>query len=207
MPRPELAIAYRLASRGVEPVVLEIMRPGTDSVRGRPRLTPTGEFRTVRLSINDRFVDSLTQLLPAGYFLPPAAGDVATRLRLHGIQVQRLAAPWTDSLETLGSPQLSWGTRQYQGHQQLAVTGTWTRTQRTVPAGSYFVTTAQPLGRLVFALLQPEGWGFARWGAFDRLLGSGFGGYPVWMEGAGPAREFPTARAVRTPLAPMRSLP
>jgi hypothetical protein len=76
-----------------------------------------------------------------------------------------------------------------------------------VPAGSYFVPTAQPLGRLVFALLQPEGWGFARWGAFDRLLGSGFGGYPLWMEGAGSAREFPTARAVRTPLAPMRFLP
>jgi len=207
VPRPDLAIAYRLASRGVEPVVLETMRPGTDSVRGRPRLTPTGEFRTVRIPINDRFVDSLTQPLPAGYFLPPAAGNVAAQLRLHGIQVQRLTAPWTDSLETLGSPQLSWGARQYQGHNQLAVTGIWTRTQRTVPAGTYFVPTAQPLGRLVFALLQPEGWGFARWGAFDRLLGSGFGGYPLWMEGAGSAREFPTARAVRTPLAPMRSLP
>jgi hypothetical protein len=207
VPRPDLAIAYRLVSRGVEPVVLETMRPGTDSVRGRLRLTPTGEFRTVRIPINDRFVDSLTQPLPAGYFLPPAAADVAARLRLHGIQVQRLTAPWTDSVETMGGPQLSWGTRQYQGHNQLAVTGTWTRTPRTVPAGTYFIPTAQPLGRLVFALLQPEGWGFARWGAFDRLLGSGFGGYPVWMEGAGPAREFPTARAVRMPLVAMRSLP
>jgi hypothetical protein len=206
-PRPNLAVAYRMASRGVEPVMLEVMQPGTDSVRGRPRLTPTGEFRTVRIPINDRFVDSLTQPLPAGYFLTPAAANVAAQLRLHGIQVQRLTAPWTDSLETLGSPQLSWAARQYQGHQQLAVTGTWTRTQRTVPAGSYFVPTAQPLGRLVFALLQPEGWGFARWGAFDRLLGSGFGGYPLWMEGAGPEREFPTARALRAPLGPMRALP
>jgi len=207
VPRPDLAIAYRLASRGVEPVVLETMRPGTDSVRGRPRLTPTGEFRTVRLPINDRFVDSLTQPLPAGYFLPPAAANVAAQLRLHGIQVQRLTAPWTDSLETLGSPQLAWGTRQYQGHNQLTVTGAWTRTQRTVPAGSYFVPTAQPLGRLVFALLQPEGFGLARWGAFDRLLGSGFGGYPLWMEGAGSVREFPTAHAVRAPLVAMRFLP
>ena len=30
---------------------------------------------------------------------------------------------------------------------------------------------------------------------------------PVWMDGGGAAREFPTARAVRAPLAPMRALP
>ena len=206
-PRPSLATAYRPSSRGVEPVVLETVRPGTDSVRGRPRLLPTGEFRTVRVSIIDRFVDSLAQPLPAGYFLPPAAGNVAALLRLHGIQVQRLMAPWTDSLETLGSPQLVWGTRLYQGHSLLTVAGAWTRVSRTVPAGSYFVPTAQPLGRLVFALLQPEGPGLARWGAFDRLLSMGFGGYPAWLEGGGAAREFPTARAVRAPLVPMRSMP
>jgi len=206
-PRPSLATAYRLGSRGVEPVVLEVVRQGTDSVRGRPRLLPTGEFRTVRIPVNDRFADSASVALPAGYFLPPAAADVAALLRLHGIHVQRLLAPWSDSLETLGSPQLVWGTRQYQGHNQLTVTGAWTRVSRALPAGTYYVSTAQPLGRLVFALLQPEGFGLARWGAFDRLLGAGFGGGPVWMEGGGTAREFPTARAVRAPLVAMRSLP
>lgn len=188
-------------------MILEVVRPTGDSARGRPRLEPTGEFRTVRLLINDRFTDSLAVPLPAGYFLPPAAGNVAALLRLHGIQVQRLSAPWADSLETLGSPQLAWAARPYQGHNQLTVTGTWTRAPRTVPAGTYFVPTAQPLGRLVFGLLQPEGPGLARWGLFDRLLSTGFGGGPVWMEGAGAAREFPTARAVRTPLVPVRALP
>src|SRR5438309_5851611 len=54
-PRPQLGVAYRLGSRGIEPVVLEVMRPTSDS--GRPWLLPTGELRTYRLPVNDRFVD------------------------------------------------------------------------------------------------------------------------------------------------------
>src|SRR5947208_8307120 len=55
-PRPSLAVAYRLASRGVEAVRLEVMQ----------------QVRTYRLPVRDRFVDSLTRPLPAGYFLPAA---------------------------------------------------------------------------------------------------------------------------------------
>ncbi len=70
LPRPRLAVAYKIAGRGVEPVVLEVMKPNPDTGRGRPALLPTGELRTYRLPVNDRFVDSLTRPLPAGYFLP-----------------------------------------------------------------------------------------------------------------------------------------
>jgi len=206
-PRPSLAVAYRMASRGVEPVVLEVMGPGTDSVRGRPRLVATGEYRSVPLPINDRFVDSLSRILPAGYLLPAGAADVVALLRLHGVQVQRLAADWSDTLETLATSQLTWAPREFQGHHLLSVVGTWGAGARTIPAGSYFVATAQPLGRLVFALLEPEGWGLARWGRFDRLLGSEFGTYSGLVYGSGPVREFPVRRALHAPLVPMRVVP
>ncbi len=206
-PRPALAVAYRMASRGTEPVVLEVMRPGTDTVRGRPRLVPTGGYRTVTLPINDRFTDSLARTLPAGYFLPAGAADVAALLRLHGVQVQRLTADLTDTVETLAAPQLAWAPREFQGRHLLAVSGTWGRASRAIPAGSFFVTTAQPLGRLVFALLEPEGWGLARWGLFDRLLGSEFGTYSGLVYGSGPAGEFPVRRALRAPPVTMRELP
>jgi hypothetical protein len=206
-PRPDLAIEYRMASRGVEPVVLEVMRPGPDSVRGRPRLVATGEFRTVQLPINDRFADSLSRSLPAGYFLSAGAVDVAALLRLHGVQVQRLAADCADTVETLATSGLTWAPREFQGRHLLTVAGTWGRATRTIPAGSYFVSTAQPLGRLVFALLEPEGWGLVRWGLFDRLLGSEFGTYSGLVYGSGPVREFPVRRALRAPAVAMRALP
>src|SRR5881396_4176402 len=47
--RPALAVAYKLGARGVEPVMLEVMKAGSDSARGRPRLEPTGEVRAFRL--------------------------------------------------------------------------------------------------------------------------------------------------------------
>jgi hypothetical protein len=71
----------------------------------------------------------------------------------------------------------------------LEVSGSYERAARTIPAGTYFVSTGQPLGRLVFALLEPEGPGLARWNAFDRSLSG---------------NEFPVWRAVRTPRVPTR---
>jgi hypothetical protein len=205
--RPGLAVAYKLAGRGVEPVVLEVMKPNPDTGQGRPPLVPTGELRTYRLPVNDRFVDSLTRPLPAGYFLPAAEGDVAALLRLHGIQVRRLGAGWTDTVEVLTGTQLKWATREFQGHHLLEVTGTWAPLIRTLPAGAYFVPTAQPLGRLVFALLEPEGYGLVRWGRFDRLLGGESGALSGLVYGSSAVGEFPLWRAARAPRAPMRSLP
>ncbi len=208
-PRPDLPVQYTMVARGTEPVALEVMQPSgpaDTTARGRPRLTPTGQYRTVRILIRDRFVDSVSRPLPAGYFVPAGSGEVPRLLRLHGIQVQQLAADWTDTVETVGIAQLTWQPREFQGHHLLAVTGTYARTVHTVPAGSYFVSTAQPLGRLVFALLEPEGWGLARWGMLDRLLGTEFGTYSGLIYGSGGVREFPVWRAVRTPMVPMRTL-
>ncbi len=90
-PRPELAVAYRLGSRGIEPVVLEVMRAASDS--GRPRPLPTGELRTYRLPVNDRFVDSLTRALPRH-----SCGCTASR---------RSASPSTGRTRWKSSPSLS----------------------------------------------------------------------------------------------------
>ena len=180
---PSLAVAYKLATRGIEPVRLEVRQ----------------QVGTYRLPVRDRFVDSLTRPLPAGYFLPAADSGVAALLRLHGIQVQRLTAEWTDTVEVLTGTELKWATREFQGHQLLEVTGTWARASRRVPAGGYFVSTAQPLGRLVFALLEPEGFGLARWGAFS--------GAPGTQLDPSSGREFPVWRAGRAPRTPSRFLP
>jgi zinc carboxypeptidase len=202
-PRPSLAVAYKLAGRGVEPVSLEVMKASGDTSKNAPPLA-TGTLKIWQLPVNDRFVDSITRVLPAGYILPAASQDVVQLLRRHGIAVQRLEAAATDTVETLEASDLTWAPRQFQGHHLLTVTATTLRSLRTAPAGAYFVSTAQPLGRLVFALLEPEGYGLARWGMFDRQLGSEFGAYSGLVYGSVPAREFPVWRALRAPRAGMR---
>jgi hypothetical protein len=205
VPRPSLAVAYKLGTRGIEPVTLEVMKPNSDTSKNAPPL-PTGTLRTYQLPVNDRFVDSVTRTLPAGYFLPAASLDVVTLLRRHGVAVQRLESAWTDTVETLETSELAWAPREFQGHHLLAVSGTAVRSVRTATPGAYFVSTAQPLGRLVFALLEPEGYGLARWGMFDRLIGAEFGAYSGLVYGSVPAREFPVWRALRSPRVPTRLL-
>ena len=206
LPRPTLAVDYKPASRGVEPVVLEVMRATGDTVHGHPRLEGTGATHTVNLPIFDRFVASATATLPAGYFLPAAEGSIVRLLRLHGIAVARLESDWRDTVDVLRISQLTWSPREFQGHHQLSVKGDYQAELRTEPAGTYFVTTAQPLGRLVFALLEPEGWGLARWGLFDKWLGSEFGVLSGLQYGSTPAPEFPLERARRVPRVPLREV-
>lgn len=206
LPRPDLAVQYEPASRGAEPVVLEIMRATGDSARGRPRLEGTGTTRTVTLPVFDRFRATAARPLPAGYFLPASQDAVVRLLRLHGIAVQRLAADWRDTVEVFGIDELSWGERQFQGHHLLAVRGDYHPAYRTEPEGTYFVSTAQPLGRLIFTLLEPEGWGLPRWGFFDRMLGSEFGSLSGLTYGSRPLAEFPVQRARATPRVPTRTV-
>ncbi|MEJ2185838.1 MAG: M14 family metallopeptidase [Gemmatimonadota bacterium] len=208
--RPDLAVAYQPVSRGVEPVVLREVKavaPPAGSPRRRPRYEPTGKLDTVKLPIMDRFAATATETLPGGYFLPRAEGGIAKRLRLHGIQVQRLKAQWTGTAQVFRIDSLSWQANEFQGHHLLSVAGHYENADVTLPAGSYYVSTAQPLGRLVFELLEPEGYGLPRWNFFDRRLGSEAGGFGGTPYGSSARRTFPLWRVDRDPDVAMRRLP
>jgi hypothetical protein len=209
-PRPDLAIAYQPVSRGVEPVVLREVKavpPPAGSRRRRPRYEPTGKLDTVNLPIMDRFTASATEKLPGGYFLPSAEGGIAKLLRLHGIQVRRIVAEWKGTAQVFRIDSLSWQDNEFQGHHLLSVAGHYENDDVTLPAGSYYVSTAQPLGRLVFELLEPEGYGLSRWNFFDRRLGSEAGVLSGLVYGSAPRRTFPLWRVDRDPNVVMRRLP
>jgi Zinc carboxypeptidase len=202
LPRPDLAVDYEPASRGTEPVALEVMRSTGDTVRGRPRMEGTGTTRTVNLEIRDRFTAKAKRALPAGYYLSASLRAITDLLRLHGIAVEQLDADWRDTVQVFRIQKLDWATREFQGHHQLTVTGDYATDQRTEPAGTFFITTAQPLGRLVFTLLEPEGWGLPRWGLLDRWLGSEYGVLSGLEYGSQALSEFPVQRARRAPGVP-----
>ena len=209
LPRPDLAIAFEPASRGVEPVVLERMRAADadDDESGRRRLEPTGRFDTIPLPVFDRFAATRTTPLPGGYLLPPGEGDIVDRLRRHGVQVHRLTTEWSGEARALRIDSLSRATEPFEGHQLVAIEGEWEPDQIRLPAGAYFVSTAQPLGRLVFELLEPHGYGLARWNAFDRLLGTSRGALSGLVYGSRPVPTFPMWQVDAPPAAPMRALP
>ncbi|HSM09933.1 MAG TPA: M14 family zinc carboxypeptidase [Gemmatimonadota bacterium] len=199
LPRPALAVEFEPASRGVEPVVLERMRDAGETDSGRRRLEPTGRLDTVPLPVVDRFVATRTETLPGGYLLPAAEHGIAELLRLHGVEVRRLAGDWSGETQVFAIDSLAWADSPFEGHRMLSIRGSWRAERATLPAATYYVSTAQPLGRLVYELLEPAGYGFARWNLFDRLLGRAQGALSGLVYGSRPVPTFPIWRVERDP--------
>ncbi|MDX1579716.1 MAG: hypothetical protein R3266_14615, partial [Gemmatimonadota bacterium] len=189
LPRPELAVGFEPASRGVEPVVLE----------------RAGRLDTIPLPVYDRFSATRTVALPGGYLLPAGEGGLARRIRRHGIEVRQVLGGWTGEAEVFRIDSIS-RAEPFEGHPLVSIEGEWIADRVEVPAGAYYVSTAQPLGRLAFELLEPAGYGLPRWNAFDRLLGRAEGALSGLVYGSRPVRTFPMWRVDRDPSVPMRSL-
>lgn len=157
----------------------ELVERTDDTVRFEPGLPRgvrrTGRFRTVPMAMYDRFDATVTRPAPWGYAIAPADSSAVALLRLHGIQVEQLAAAWSGDAgpqfhvdSTVVSP------RPFQGHREVRLVGRWEQgTRVTVPAGSWIVRTAQPLGVLAMYLLEPESDdGIVDWDIGNRSAGA-----------------------------------
>jgi murein tripeptide amidase MpaA len=131
---------------------------------GRPVTFPVGiyEERTV--------ISSASR--PKAYWIPPAWSDVAGKLREHGIQMERMAAPRRVRVELyrLVDPQLDTAT--FEGHVLVKSLSVKSETHDLMfVAGSWRVPTDQPLGTLAAILLEPMSPdSFLRWGFFHSIL-------------------------------------
>ena len=133
--------------------------------------------------VYDRFVSSATRRVPAEYIVPASGGGlhaaVERKLREHAIQVEKLGTASRRPVEQLNLTRVRHADQAFQGHRATSIEGTFERRDIDVPAGSLIVRTKQPLGRLVFYLLEPESDdGLTTWNFFDQALTVG-GAHPV----------------------------
>ena len=134
----------------------------------------TGRFTTVRMPVFDRFTSTLDRIPPAAYVVAPADTAVVRLLRRHGIRVDRSDSAWSARGESFTVDSIITAARAFQGHRETRLQGKWERALQTFPAGSFIVSTAQPLGTLVVYLLEPESEdGLVTWNAFDASLRKG----------------------------------
>lgn len=108
---------------------------------------------------------------PKAYWIPAAWPEVIDRLGIHGIRVERIAAPREVEVEMyrVGEPKV--GPAVVEGH--VPITGTYSverRRERFSP-GSARVPFDQPLGELAALLLEPGSPdSFFQWGFFPEVL-------------------------------------
>ena len=112
-----------------------------------------------------------TERMPAAYVVPPSLTAVVDRLAAHGVRLEPLAAAETRTVERFAIDSIADAPREFQGHRERTLFGHYEVGQETLPAGSLLVRTAQPLGRLIFALLEPRSDdGLAGWNFLDPQL-------------------------------------
>jgi Zinc carboxypeptidase len=103
-----------------------------------------------------------------GYIIPHAyCEQIVPRLECHGIDIAAVPAHLKE-LEQFRATQVSFSSRPFEGRMRATIVGAWERLDREVAALARFVPIAQPLARLIAALLEPQAPdSFAAWGFFN----------------------------------------
>ncbi len=142
----------------------------------------------VPVSMKDYGVFAATRSLamPQGWVIPKNSADstrlaaALDRLRTHGVKIQEFGSDQQLAVERFTIAEITKAPRQFQGHQEARLKGTYAKAQLTVGAGSLFIPANQPLARLAFYLLEPESDdGLVTWNVIDEGLAVGQT-YPIY---------------------------
>lgn len=181
----------RTVARGANPTPNDVFVVETEAVPTKRRLTihgyemevtetsgryPRVKPTDVRRSYTDvpylaKYAAKRTVRLPRAYLIAVQDPEVIGRIRAHGIAVERLTAPATVNVEAYSVTKLSGSEFSEQGHYNSTVEGSYSRKDVNFPAGSHFISMAQPLANVAAYLLEPESRdGMIFWNVFDRYL-------------------------------------
>jgi hypothetical protein len=141
------------------------------------------------------FEPSETSRAPRAYIIPGNLAPrivqrVLDRLQAHGVQTRKLTGATTVKGEQFKMVSTTTDARAFQNHNMRTIVGQWSAADLSVPDGSIVVPVDQPLGRLVFLLLEPRSNdSLAYWNLFDDDATRDLKAYPVMrtMEAIGTA--------------------
>jgi hypothetical protein len=139
-------------------------------VSGSLRTEFLGKPVTMRVPVMEQITITAVPR-PKAYWIPPAWSDVAARLKMHGIAVEQTSAARELDVEMyrLEDPKLQ--AAAFEGHVQIKTGARVEKRRERFPAGSWRVSTDQPLGDLAIVLLEPLSEdSFLQWGFFHEIL-------------------------------------
>ena len=142
-----------------------------DTDRGWPRSKKTDRKKTYTMPFYSDYFPKKSVSFPYGYLILARVPKVKEKLLQHGITVEKLVKPAKLTVEAFTVKEIKGSQRAYQGHYMSSIKGEYNVEEKEFPAGTLFVTTAQPLANVAAYLLEPESDdGFVVWNFFDRYL-------------------------------------
>ena len=112
-----------------------------------------------------------TERVPSVYYIPAHLTAALDHLRAHGVKTTTLARPASVEIEEF---QISGSetAREFQGHKERTLKGSWVAAGRQLAAGTIRVDMKQPLARLAFYLIEPRADdGLVDWNILDEAIG------------------------------------
>ena len=119
----------------------------------------------------DRVEPSIMIRAPrAGYIVTaPYAQEIGDRLRVHGVRFEPLRRRFADlAVDGFRASRAQFSAVPFEGRMRAKLEGQWEAMKQTIGYDALYVPVAQPLARLVVALLEPQAPdSFAAWGFFN----------------------------------------
>ncbi len=123
------------------------------------------------LPVHANTTPGLEVLRPRAYYVPVTARDAIATLSDHGVAMTALAEPTTLTLESYRLVEPKAAAMPFESRHTVATKVTIETVTTTLPVGTVRVSTDQPLGDLVIALLEPEcSDSLLAWGYFPEIL-------------------------------------
>ena len=136
--------------------------------------------KPINESIPKVYISEPTEMveIPAAYIIPAIWSDIVERIALHGIEVERLSKPLSTRAEVYRLPgagiaeKSAWTPNPFEGHIRIDPGEPVKQViETTFPAGSYRISTDQPLGELLVLMLEPLAPdSFLQWGFFLEIF-------------------------------------
>lgn len=140
-------------------------------VSGDLRVIYGREPLDLTIPMYDTFRVTAAAAPPLYYIVPVQWTSVIEVLHAHGVRFRSLAESQTIEVESYRFTNVRWPYEPFEGRHMPRFDVERTTEVREFPAGSVVVPSAQPLGRLVLNLLEPEAPdSFAKWGFFNAIF-------------------------------------
>jgi hypothetical protein len=153
----DLAVRAKLV-RSAEPVEILIgdVREEKNPYTGAVMLRRLDVRRPEKMYEYGSYEAAETTRVPRAYLVPASLRRVVDRLEAHGIRSYPLDRDTLLNTESFKIESMSLAQREYQGHRERTIAGAWVTEPRSVSAGTLVVPVDQPMGRVIFLLLEPR---------------------------------------------------